>query len=94
MRFVTVRELRSNSARIMRELAEGEVVITSNGKPVAILAPTSEGGVEEELRSLRRARALAALERMQGAAARSGRVAPEPVEIEREITETRRSRAR
>lgn len=94
MRFVTVRELRSSSARILRELAEGEVVITSNGKPVAILTPTSEGEVEEELRSLRRARALAVLERMQSAAARSGRVAPDSVEIEREITETRRSRAR
>ena len=39
MRFITVRELRSRSAEIWRRLAdEPDMVITSNGKPVAILS--------------------------------------------------------
>ncbi|BCV22168.1 hypothetical protein hamaS1_22370 [Moorella sp. Hama-1] len=39
MRFVTLRELRLKSGEIWRQLQkEGEMVITSNGKPVAVLS--------------------------------------------------------
>ena len=42
MRFVSVRDLRGNSAQVWRLLAdEKEMVITSNGKPVAILSSVS-----------------------------------------------------
>ena len=56
MRFVSVRELRGKSAAIWRELAqEQEMVITSNGKPIALLAATSEELLEESLDTLRSA---------------------------------------
>ena len=56
MRFVTVRELRSQSADVWRRLAdEPEMVITSNGRPVAILSAVSSEGLEESLAALRRA---------------------------------------
>ena len=53
MRFVTVRELRSQSADVWRRLAkEPEMVITSNGKPVAILSAVLPEGLEESLAAL------------------------------------------
>ena len=66
MRFVSVRELRGKSAAIWKELAqEQEMVITSNGKPIALLAATSEELLEESLAALRSARALATVNAMQ-----------------------------
>ena len=42
MRFVSVRELRGKSAAIWKELAqEQEMVITSNGKPIAFSVRTT-----------------------------------------------------
>lgn len=57
MDFVTVRELRTDSARVWDEIAAGkEFVITRNGKPFAIMAPTLPAEAEENLRALRAAR--------------------------------------
>lgn len=91
MRFVTVRELRASSAEIWRRLSdEGELVVTSNGKPVAILSATSEDRLEQSLAHLRRARALAAVERMQRESL--GRSAIGPDEVIREIEAARSER--
>ena len=47
MRFVTIRDFRSKSAQIQRELPkEREMVLTSNGKPIAILTATSADRIE------------------------------------------------
>ena len=60
MRFVSVRELRGRSAAVWKTLAdEKDLVVTSNGKPIAVLSATSEESVEESLRAVRRARAQA-----------------------------------
>lgn len=57
MDFVTVRELRTDSARVWDKIAAGEeFVITRNGKPFAIMAPTLPSEVESNLRALRAAR--------------------------------------
>lgn len=72
MRFVSVRELRSKSADVWRQLTEEqELVITSNGKPIAIVSSVSEETLEDSLRAIRRARAMAAVEAMQRRGARS-----------------------
>ena len=66
MRFVTVRDLRSKSAELWRDLAdEREMIVTNNGRPVAVLAAARDDNVEEVLRSFRRNRALSALEAQQ-----------------------------
>ena len=50
MKFVSVRDLRGKSADIWRELPEErEMVITSNGRPVAILAAVNESNLEQSL---------------------------------------------
>jgi antitoxin (DNA-binding transcriptional repressor) of toxin-antitoxin stability system len=54
MKFVSVRDLRGKSADIWRELPkEREMVITSNGRPVAILAAVSDTSLEEFLAACR-----------------------------------------
>ena len=68
MRFVSVRELRERSASIWKALAdEKDLVITSNGKSIALLSATSGESLEESLGALR-ARAQAAASAMQRAA--------------------------
>ncbi len=55
MRFVSAREFRGNLAEVWRRLAEEhDIVITSNGKPVAILSAVSPDDLEESLAALRR----------------------------------------
>ena len=91
MRFVSVRELRGKSAAIWKELAqEQEMVITSNGKPIALLAATSEELLEESLDTLRSARALAAANAMQQASIKAGTDRLSVADIDDEIKAVRK----
>ena len=93
MRFVSVRELRSRSAELWRDLpAEGQMVVTSNGKPVAILAAVDETTVEESAAAIRRARALQAVQSIQLASVASGLDRMTMEEIDEEIQAVRRAR--
>lgn len=95
MKFVTVRELRSNLAAIRKALPEeGEVVVTANGKPFALLTAVDGDGLEEHLRIARQARALCALSRVQAAAKASGLDRMTMDEIDAEIAAARRERER
>ena len=69
MKFMTVRELRSNTAQIRKNLArEREIVLTANGKPFAVMTPADPDTVEEEILAMRRVRAQAALGRIRAKA--------------------------
>lgn len=92
MKFVTVRELRNTSGEVWRRLAEEELVLTANGRPVGLLVGIDEGNLEATLRELRRARAAAAVSRMRESARVSGRSRMTRQEIEREIQVARRQR--
>ncbi len=95
MRFVTVRELRNHSAEVWRRLAdEGEIVVTSNGKPLAILSAVSPDNFEGALAALRRARAVAAVESMQRRSAQRGTDRMTKADIEAEIASVRKGRRR
>lgn len=95
MRFVSVRELRGKSAAIWKELAiEKDLVVTSNGKPIAVLSATSEETLEESLVAVRRARALAAVTAMQQASVKAGTDRLSEKKIESEIAAVRKGRAR
>jgi antitoxin (DNA-binding transcriptional repressor) of toxin-antitoxin stability system len=51
MKFVSIRDLRGKSAEVWKKLpGEGEMIITSNGRPIAILAAVNESNLEEFLR--------------------------------------------
>ena len=93
MRFVSVRELRGQSASIWKELAEvKDLVITSHGKPIALLSATSEETLEESLVAVRRARALAAVTAMQQASVEAGTDRLTLNEVNAEIGAVRKSR--
>ena len=73
MRFISVREFRGNSGDVWKKLLnEQELVITSNGKPIAIVSAVSEETLEDALRAIRRARAMAAVQVMQRQSAKRG----------------------
>ncbi|GMR23995.1 MAG: hypothetical protein BMS9Abin37_2479 [Acidobacteriota bacterium] len=82
MRFISVREFRGKSGNVWKVLAEEqELVITSNGKPIAIVSAVSEETLEDSLRAIRRARAMAAVQTMQRHSA-TRELGPEDVEAE------------
>ncbi|MBN1458675.1 MAG: type II toxin-antitoxin system prevent-host-death family antitoxin [Armatimonadetes bacterium] len=93
MKFVSVRDLRGRSAEIWRELPdEREMVITSNGRPVAILATVSESNLEESLAAFRRARAIEAVSSMQRRSTGSGAAVISTEDIEAEVAAVRQAR--
>lgn len=95
MRFVTIRDLRSKPGQIWRELTkEKEMILTSNGKPVAILSATSGDTLEESLAAFRRARAIAAVAHMQMRSVRLGTDRMSLAEINKEIAAERKNRSR
>ena len=50
MKFITVRDLRTSPAQVWKDLPEEqEMVITNNGKPIALLTPISDRNLEETL---------------------------------------------
>jgi len=66
MDFVTVRELRAESAKVWAKIEAGEeVVITRNGKPFALLLNTNPEELESTLRAVRGQRFEATLRKMQ-----------------------------
>lgn len=93
MRFVSVRELRTRSAEIWRRLKdERDMVVTSNGKPVAILSGVSQENLEESLSAMRRARAIAAVQAMQRRSDETGASRMTKAEIQGEIDAARKGR--
>ena len=66
MKFLTVRDLRSKSAQIWKELPkEKDMIVTNNGKPVAILTSINSTDFEESLNSIRKARAIESVASLQ-----------------------------
>ena len=95
MKFVSVRELRGRSAQIWKRLdEEGEMIVTSNGKPVAILSPVSEDNLEQSVRAIRRSRAEEAVLAMQTHSVKTGRSSMSAKEINAEIEAVRKKRSR
>lgn len=93
MRLISVRDLRSRPGEVWKRLpVEKDLVVTSNGRPVAILSTVSEDTLDESLAALRRARAIEAVASSQNLSARQGRNSIEPDEIEEEIAAVRRKR--
>jgi antitoxin (DNA-binding transcriptional repressor) of toxin-antitoxin stability system len=66
MKFVTVRDLRGRSAKVWKDLkTEKDLILTSNGKPMAILTGIDESTLEDRLAAIRRARLGEAIRELQ-----------------------------
>lgn len=70
------------------------MVITSNGKPIAIISATSEDTLEESLAAIRMARAMAAVETLQMKSIETGKDRLSLDEINAEIQAERKNRAK
>lgn len=93
MKFLSVRDLRSKSAQVWQDLpSERELIITSNGRPIAILAAISESNLEESLIAFRQARAVEAVASLQRRSADQGTNNLTIDEIDAEIRAVRKSR--
>ena len=95
MKFLSVRDLRGKSAKIWKELPEErEMVITSNGRPIAILAAVNEANLEESLSAFRTARAVEAVASLQRRSVEQGADRITLDEIDAEIKAVRNQRGR
>jgi antitoxin (DNA-binding transcriptional repressor) of toxin-antitoxin stability system len=95
MKFLSVRDLRGRSAQVWKNLPEErEMIVTSNGRPIAILASITESTLEESLSAFRRARAVAAVISLQRKSARQGTDTIPMEEINTEIKAVRKKRTR
>lgn len=66
MKFISIRDLRNDTAGLRRDLqADREIVVTANGRPIAVMTRVDPDTVEQEILAIRRARARAALSRMR-----------------------------
>ena len=73
MKFISIRDLRNDIAGLRRDLqADRELVVTANGKPIAVMTRVEADNVEEEILAIRRARARSALSRIRAGAAAQG----------------------
>ena len=94
MNLITVRDLRNRSGEVWKRLAQHqELIVTSNGRPVALLTPVDEGDVEKTLAMLRRVRAQVAVSQMRETAAARGADQMTSDEIDEEVRQARQERS-
>lgn len=94
MKFLSTRELRNRPGAIREILQDGDIALTANGKPFAIVVGVEEGDLERTATVIRRVRAQLAVSRMRRAAAVAGVSALSPEEIEAEVSAVRAKRSR
>jgi antitoxin (DNA-binding transcriptional repressor) of toxin-antitoxin stability system len=66
MKFLSVRDLKTKSSQVWKELeGQKEMIVTSNGRPIALLSSVNENNLEQVLTAFRRARATNAVASIQ-----------------------------
>lgn len=95
MEFVSVRELKINTSEVWDKLEqEKELILTLNGKPIALMAGISSSNLEVVLGAVRRARGEWAIRQMRKRALEKGLERLSDREIEEEISQSRKDRRR
>lgn len=90
MIFYSVRDLRTYPREVWRSLAElGEVVITNNGKPTALMIEVNDADLEDTLDAIRQAKAMRAVNRMRLSSRLKGTSAMTMDEVDLEIKASR-----
>ena len=93
MNFLSLRELRTSTARINEMLTEdGKIVVTSNGKPRAIMIQVSEADFEETLKMINQIKLTRAINNIRKSAEQSGAADLTMDDIDAEISQARRER--
>jgi antitoxin (DNA-binding transcriptional repressor) of toxin-antitoxin stability system len=93
MKFISVGDIGTFSANIWETLPEEqEIVITNNGKPIALLTPLNDKTLEDTLSVLRRAKAINAVKSIQQQSIKNGLDKITLEEINAEIKTSRKDR--
>jgi len=91
MKFIPSRDFRVRPGAVWRDLKkERELVVTSNGQPIALMIPVNGDGLEETLRGIRRGRLTAAVRKIQEQSVRNGTDKLTMEQIDEIIQEARR----
>ena len=95
MKFLSVRDLKTKSSQIWKDLPDQkDMVITSNGRPIALLSSINENNLEQVLSAFRQARAIEAVTSIQYESVRKGTDKITLEEINNEIKSVRSKRKR
>ena len=93
MELITVRDLRVRPGEVWQRLREAQdLVLTSSGRPIALLIDLEGADVEEVLQAVRRARAQMAVSRIRQRSAERGLDRLSSDDIQAEIAAVRRER--
>ena len=93
MLFYSLRDLNTASREVWQSLSDnGEIVITNNGKPTAIMVSVDGSNLEETLAAIRQANIMKTVNRMRMASQRSGVSELTDEEIQAEIDAVREER--
>jgi antitoxin (DNA-binding transcriptional repressor) of toxin-antitoxin stability system len=93
MKFISVRDIRTTPAQIWKDLPEEqEMIITNNGKPIALLTPVNDSDIEETLSAVRKARAINAVNKMQFSSIKNDLTNMSADEIDSEINAVRKNK--
>jgi antitoxin (DNA-binding transcriptional repressor) of toxin-antitoxin stability system len=95
MKFVTVRDFRTSPSGIWKKLStERELIITNNGKPIALLTPLSDETLEDTVSAVRKAKAINAMKKMQEISLSWGNDKMALEEVNTIIEDTRKNESR
>ena len=93
MKFLSVRELKSKSAQVWKDLpVQKEMIVTSNGRPIAMLSSINENNLEKVLNAFRIARATNVVASIEYESTEKGTDKMSMEEIDAEIQATRTDR--
>jgi len=93
MKFLSVRDLKTKSSQVWKDLPrQKDMVITSNGRPIAILSSVNENNLEQILSAFRQSRAMEAVTSIQYESVRKGTDKITLEEINNEIKSVRSKR--
>ena len=92
MEFLNARDFRSPKDVWTKLSKNGELILTNNGKPIALLLNLPDGQFEDTLRAVRQAKAMRSFNMIREEAAERGFLTDE--EIENEIRSYREEKAK
>ncbi len=93
MKFLSVRDLKTKSSQVWKDLPkQKEMIVTSNGRPIALLSWINENNLEQVLSAFRHARATNAVSSIQYDSVRKGTDKLTLGEIDVEIKDVRSKR--
>ncbi len=95
MKTLTIRDFRTRPRQARRAIAaEGEALLTSNGRPVALMLSVDSDSLDQTMETVRRARALQAVKKMRADAKSRGLDGLSFKQIDAMIAKSRKARRR